>query len=1135
MFSNMQIAFATGGKLHGAGVLAPGRGRVKDDYSISIVPNNSKHDFEVTSLGGDDDPVGCRAFVIEALERSRVLTTKNAECRDHLRAFNGLRPYKTPARTKLAPGETHFPVGKPAGPMPRKKALFETTPEISAGFKKHRQDQIQGPAHHVAEPRHKEDRTIQHWQRQGRTASLHEHEPPVINVPIAMMERKLVGKVIEPEALSIKHKPAQPEMVAKVEREAPKSPNDTKIKPQLDIEPEGPTLVSSEANADPEPVAVGEEEQSLSIPPGGASRLTPNLADINAHLYSLFPPAFVQAYPDSQIEIAYGHPSIKEGAVNKARIFSAFDLKGAADFAYKQNVTGNNVYVGVALRSTSHKFGRAGQDDVITARFAWAEYDQPGDAERVHGVCRANNLLPANVVRTGSTPCQRDHLYFGIDGVATPQDLSEINSGLMKLLGTDAVFDPSRVLRLAGTVNYPKFAKLAIGYVPELTTLRLLPDSPRYSIATLSGLGVINSSGASHDHTNGYGDTFDRKARADDQIVDLLEATRTPQSWHNSMRDAVASMIGRGWSDLQIRLTCAQYCNGGSNDADLAELIKGGRKKWDKPDGGEQDLTVPTNLKEGNERIANQAPVSSELPVIRITPRISLLTTRTQQMLINARVPFYQRGGELVRPIIRTVKAAHGRLTKTALLKLITPVFMRDTMCRHSHWERCNPTTLEWLKTTAPMNVALTLLARDGVWGFPEIVGIIATPTMRPDGSLLLKQGYDPATRLLLIEPPKMPEIPDQPTREDALKALALLEDLISESPFDDEASRAVALSGLITPVVRGAFPVAPMHVSSAPVAGSGKSFLWDLVAAISAGQQRMPVMAAGNEEETMKRLAGVLLTGQPLISIDNVNGELKGDLLCQAIEQHILDVRPLGRSDIIRIETGGVTIFATGNNITIVGDLCRRTITSRLDAKLENPQLKPYRNDPIRTILDDRGTYIAAGLTICRAYIVAGRPGLLPRLASFEGWSDTVRSALVWLGKSDAIDTMQSIRDEDPQRVALSDLLHAWSQDQGVGAGTSVPLAVIIDKSVATEKLGGIETGEFKYPDLNAAVRAATSLIAGPTMGAKCDPARFGQYCKAMKGRIVDELRLVNRPSTRGGAATWWVERVRPPEQAAG
>jgi hypothetical protein len=870
------------------------------------------------------------------------------------------------------------------------------------------------------------------------------------------------------------------------------------------------------------------------IPPGAPPPLVPNIADINQHLYALFPPAFVQLYPDAKIEIAFGQAATG-GAVNQAQHFSVFDLEKAAEFAEAKNRKGYNVYVAPGLRRAESS-GRGNGKDVVTASHVWAEYDSAGDHDRVAGVVRETQLWPNIVVTTGTVPNLREHLYLRLIGTPVPEELEAGNTALMQAFRSDAVQDASRVMRLAGTINYPTPTKAKDkGYVLELTTLRLVPDSPAHTISDLIARArpAPDTSQASAD-TNPFAEAGNAAARRDDDELRALLYASKIDHWHNNIRGAVASMIGRGWSDLQIRLTCAQYCKDGADDPDLAELIEGGRKKWDKPDGGDEDdvdVQQPA-LEDGEERVANQAPISKTLPVIRINPRISVLTTRTQKILIGARVPFYQRGGELVRPIIRTVKAAHGRLTKTAQLKSISPVFMRDTMCRHAHWERFDQKSFGWLKTMAPMNVALTLLARDGVWGFPEIVGVIATPTMRPDGSLLLKQGYDPATRLLLIEPPKMPEIPDQPTREDALTALAQLEELISESPFDDEPSRSVALSGLITPVVRGAFPVAPMHVSSAPVAGSGKSFLWDLVAAISTGQQRMPVMAAGSEEETMKRLAGVLLTGQPLISIDNVNGELKGDLLCQAIEQHILDVRPLGRSDIIRIETGGVTIFATGNNITIVGDLCRRTITSRLDAKIENPQLKPFRNDPIRKILDDRGTYIAACLTICRAYIVAGRPGRLPRLASFEGWSDTVRSVLVWLGKSDAVDTMQSIRDEDPQRVALTDLLHAWSRDHGVGAGTNVPLAVIIDKSVTTEKLGGLETGEFKYPDLNAAVRAATSLIGGPALGSKCDPARFGQYCKGMKGRIVDELRLANKPSSRGGAATWWVERVGPPEQ---
>jgi putative DNA primase/helicase len=526
---------------------------------------------------------------------------------------------------------------------------------------------------------------------------------------------------------------------------------------------------------------------------------------------------------------------------------------------------------------------------------------------------------------------------------------------------------------------------------------------------------------------------------------------------------------------------------------------------------------------EDDEREANEAPVALKLPVIKVHKRISQLTTETQQMLIGAGVPFYQRGSDLVRPIVRTVKAADGRMTKAAQLSAVNPTYMRDTMCRHAHWERFDERRQEWVRTMAPLNVAQTLLARDGVWSFPKVVGVIACPTMRPDGSLLVKQGYDKATRLILIEPPTMPPILDMPTRQDALEALALLEHLVCESPFEDEASKSVALSGLITPVVRGAMTVAPMHVSSAPTAGTGKSFLWDMVAAIAIGQRRIPVVAVSNAEETEKRLGGVLLTGQPLISIDNVNGPLKGDFLCQAIEQQYLDLRPLGSSKIVRVEAGSTTIFATGNNISIVGDLCRRTITSRLDAELESPQLRQFKYNPIKSILEDRGKYIAACLTICRAYIVAGYPGVLPRLASFEAWSDVVRSALVWLGKADPLDRMEEVRDDDPERDLLGQVLRAWAKDFGVGAGSDVLLTVIVDRATQMRSGEGyVPTLEPVYPEFNAAVRAASGTVGN----AKVDVGKFGVWCRSHKGRIVDGLRLMNKPSNRGGSAKWWVEK---------
>ena len=78
--------------------------------------------------------------------------------------------------------------------------------------------------------------------------------------------------------------------------------------------------------------------------------------------------------------------------------------------------------------------------------------------------------------------------------------------------------------------------------------------------------------------------------------------------------------------------------------------------------------------------------------------------------------------------------------------------------------------------------------------------------------------------------------------------------------------------------------------------------------------------------------------------------------------------------------------------------------------------------------MLKDRGKYIAAALTICRAYFVAGSPDKAARLASFEGWSDTVRSALIWLGKADPVKSIEASRAEDPERLELMNMMDAWN-----------------------------------------------------------------------------------------------------------
>jgi putative DNA primase/helicase len=139
-------------------------------------------------------------------------------------------------------------------------------------------------------------------------------------------------------------------------------------------------------------------------------------------------------------------------------------------------------------------------------------------------------------------------------------------------------------------------------------------------------------------------------------------------------------------------------------------------------------------------------------------------------------------------------------------------------------------------------------------WPFPPLFGVISTPIMRPDGSLLVEEGYDPVTGFVLFNPPPMPPIPKHPCKQDALDALALLNnDLLKEFPFADNESRSVAMSMQWTPVLRSAFGAVPMHVTTSPEAGTGKSYLQDIASAIAIGERCAVLSVAEDQREEIE------------------------------------------------------------------------------------------------------------------------------------------------------------------------------------------------------------------------------------------------------------------------------------------
>ena len=125
--------------------------------------------------------------------------------------------------------------------------------------------------------------------------------------------------------------------------------------------------------------------------------------------------------------------------------------------------------------------------------------------------------------------------------------------------------------------------------------------------------------------------------------------------------------------------------------------------------------------------------------------------------------------------------------------------------------------------------------------------------------------GYDPHSELYLLPSLQLPPIPERPTKEQARAALDMLIDLLSEFPSATDGSTARSRSsGLLTALVRGSLPTAPVILVRADTPGTGKSYLVDLFAMISTGRLCPVITASKSAEETEKRLGAVLLGGIP-------------------------------------------------------------------------------------------------------------------------------------------------------------------------------------------------------------------------------------------------------------------------------
>jgi hypothetical protein len=398
------------------------------------------------------------------------------------------------------------------------------------------------------------------------------------------------------------------------------------------------------------------------------------------------------------------------------------------------------------------------------------------------------------------------------------------------------------------------------------------------------------------------------------------------------------------------------------------------------------------------------------------------------------------RGNELVR------------MTERGELEAYGPDSLRDELSRAAAFGWLADDG--WVAKDPPQDLARVLLARDSgeYGGAPRVDRVVDTPVLARDGSLITTPGYHadsklfyrPAAELESVRPADVELVEDVAGARDLL-----LNDLLGDFGWADEASKANALGLLLLPFVRefiGDDPT-PMHLILAPEPGTGKTLLAQTT--LLPGCGLVPVTAGDRDhnDEWRKSLTASLLRGTRAIIFDNLRGGLESGPLAAALTSGMWRDRVLGYSCEVSLPIRNAWV-ATGNNLMVSDEQARRAVPIFLDPGDIRPAERSkdaFRHaNLLRWAQEQRAALVRAALTLVRHWVegtaVTTHGGHVfvrdsstyassqRTLGSFERWADVIGGILAAADVPDFLGNRDRLNAEANEEMReLADFLAAW------------------------------------------------------------------------------------------------------------
>lgn len=289
------------------------------------------------------------------------------------------------------------------------------------------------------------------------------------------------------------------------------------------------------------------------------------------------------------------------------------------------------------------------------------------------------------------------------------------------------------------------------------------------------------------------------------------------------------------------------------------------------------------------------------------------------------------------------------------------------------------------------------------------------TPMMLRDGTVLDEPGWRGGVLFLPAKGLHIPRVSDEPSAAEVQWAAGLLLAMVQDFPWNSEHDRANYLSLLLLPLMRELVPPPyKMTIINAHQRGSGKSLLAWIARELHGGVFRGDVPPDG--EEFRKQVTTILTqTTGPVVQWDNVRkiGSRNFDAL---LSSATWSDRALG-SNTMAFGVNDRLWVATGNNVTLAGDLGRRTRWATIDPDTPNPEKRTdFAIVNLKSwVADGRGQLLKALLTLVRTWVVAGQPtgGSLGE-DDYARSTEAVRGVLGNAGIEGLVDHPSTVRQEE-------------------------------------------------------------------------------------------------------------------------